>query len=70
MLFVTVVMRFVMRFVMEKVIPVKKKTRRACFSSDPRVTEAREEIKAAYKTYTKLIPTKGTEPDTIRPRGS
>ena len=36
---------------MEKVIPLKRKTRRARFSSAPRVTEAREDIKDAYKTY-------------------
>ena len=35
----------------EKIIPVRKKIRKACFSSDHRVTTARQKIKDAYETY-------------------
>ncbi|XP_072047147.1 uncharacterized protein [Amphiura filiformis] len=35
----------------EKIIPVGKKIRKACFSSDHRVTTARQKIKKAYETY-------------------
>ena len=51
----------------EKVIPVKNKSRKACFLSDPRVTKAREEIKAAYDTY-QSEQMKVIEPSTRRPR--
>ena len=42
---------YVLGWCAEKLIPVKKKSRRACFSTYPRVTKAREEIKAAYDAY-------------------
>ncbi|XP_072017053.1 uncharacterized protein [Amphiura filiformis] len=35
----------------EKIIPVRKKIRKACFSSDHRVTTARQKIKKTYETY-------------------
>ncbi|XP_072023006.1 craniofacial development protein 2-like [Amphiura filiformis] len=35
----------------EKIIPVRKKIRKACFSSDHRVTTARQKIKKVYETY-------------------
>ncbi|XP_072022604.1 craniofacial development protein 2-like [Amphiura filiformis] len=43
--------RFISATTEEKIIHVRKKIRKACFSSDHRVTTARQKIKKVYETY-------------------